>query len=88
MILNSGNQKAEIEYPCEWHYKIIGDNVDLMLKVIKKAVKGMTHDLQASNISKKGKYKSLSLKVTVNDEAERDMIYGMLTKEKSIKMVL
>ena len=59
-----------------------------MQAIIRKAVKGMKHDLQASNISKKGKYKSLSLKVTVNDEAERDMIYGMLSKEESIKMVL
>ncbi|MCF8412444.1 MAG: DUF493 domain-containing protein [Melioribacteraceae bacterium] len=88
MILNSENQKADIDYPCEWHYKIIGDNVIAMQKIIRKAVNGMQHDLQASNISKKGKYKSLSLKVIVNDEAERDMIYGMLIQSDSIKMIL
>ncbi len=87
MILNSDSQKPEIEYPCEWSYKVIGENVNEMIAVIEKAADGMKYDLQASNISKKGKYKSLNLKVYVEDETARNLVYGILIKSEHIKIV-
>ncbi|MCC6255602.1 MAG: DUF493 family protein, partial [Ignavibacteriaceae bacterium] len=34
MILDSNSKKPNIDYPCDWHYKVIGTDIDEMLKVI------------------------------------------------------
>ncbi len=88
MILNSESQRPEIDYPCEWSFKVIGENVNKMVALIEKVVEGMSYDLQASNISKKGKYKSLNLKVYVESETDRNFVYGSLSKSEDVKMVL
>jgi putative lipoic acid-binding regulatory protein len=86
MILDS-DKRPEITYPCEWSYKIIGNNIDKMLEAIENAVSGLIHDVTASNISKKGNYFSLNLTLTVPNEVVRDLIYQKLDSSESIKIV-
>ena len=86
MILDS-NKRPEIEYPCEWSYKIIGNNIDNMLEAIKLAVLDLEHTITPSNISKKGNYFSLNLTVTVPNEVVRDIIYQKLDGCDSVKIV-
>lgn len=88
MILDSENQKPEIEYPCEWSYKIIGQDVDKILSAIKEATMGIEYDITPSNLSKNGKYSSLNLKLEVPNETVRDLIYEKLGKSPDIKFVL
>jgi uncharacterized protein len=86
MILDS-NQRPEITYPCEWSYKIIGNNVDKILEAIEIAVSGLKYDVTPSNISKNGNYYSLNLTLTVPNEVVRDLIYQKLDTSDSIKIV-
>ncbi len=75
MILDSDSKKPDIDYPCNWNYKIIGTDVDEMIKVIEAAAEGMEYKISSSNVSSKGKYFSLNLHVFVSSEAIRDIIF-------------
>jgi putative lipoic acid-binding regulatory protein len=86
MILDS-DKRPEIIYPCEWSYKIIGNNVDKMLEAVENAVSGLKYDITPSSISKKGNYYSLNLTLTVPNEAVRDLIYQKLDSSESVKIV-
>lgn len=88
MILDSNSKKPDIEYPCEWSYKVIGTDVEEMIKVIELAVAGMDYEINSSNVSSKGNYFSLNLKVLVSSETIRDMIFAKLNDSVFIKMVL
>jgi putative lipoic acid-binding regulatory protein len=86
MVLDS-NKRPEINYPCEWSYKIIGNNIDKILEAIESAVSGLNYDVTPSNISKNGNYYSLNLTLTVPNEVVRDIIYQKLDSSEFIKIV-
>ena len=88
MDKNSNKEEIRIEYPCEWSYKIIGKNLEKMIAIIEETVANMDYDLTPSNISKKGKYYSLNLKVTVDSEIVRNMIYKKLIDSEEINYVI
>jgi len=88
MILDSNSKKPTIEYPCDWHYKVIGTDVDEVIKLIDQIAEGMDYKISSSNISSKGKYFSINLKVFVTSEAIRDIIFAKLKANEFVKMVL
>lgn len=88
MILDSNSKKPEINYPCSWNYKVIGTNVDEMIKAIEESVIGMEYEIKSSNISSKGNYVSLNLQVYVTSEAIRDIIFAKIEASDYVKMVL
>ncbi len=88
MILDSNSKKPDIEYPCEWNYKIIGTDVEEMIKAIEIAVAELKYEILSSNVSSKGNYFSLNLKVFVPSELIRDIIFSKLNESIFIKMVL
>ena len=88
MILDSNSKKPNIEYPCDWNFKVIGTDTDEMIKAIELAVEGLDYKISSSNISSKGNYFSLNLKVFVTSEVLRDIIFAKLKDNEFIKMVL
>ena len=88
MLLGSNSNKPNIEYPCDWHYKVIGTDADEMIRVIELAVDGMDYKISSSNVSSKGNYFSLNLKVFVTSEVIRDIIFAKLKDNEFVKMVL
>ena len=84
MILDSNSEKPKINYPCDWEYKVIGTDVDEMIKAIELAAEGMEYKISPSNVSSKGKYFSLNLKVFVTSEAIRDIIFEKLNTNEYI----
>jgi putative lipoic acid-binding regulatory protein len=78
MILDSNNQRPKIDYPCEWNYKVIGTNIEGMIKAIEIAVAGIEHEISSSNVSSKGNYFSINLKVFVTSEVIRDIIFAKI----------
>lgn len=88
MILDSNSKKPNIEYPCNWDYKVIGTDVDEMIKAIELITKGMDYKVSPSNVSSKGNYFSLNLTVFVTSEVIRDIIFANLEANEFIKMVL
>ena len=88
MILDLNSKKNNIDYPCDWHYKVIGTDVEEMIKAIELAAEGLDYKISPSNISSKGNYFSLNLKVFVTSEVLRDIIFAKLKGNEFIKMVL
>lgn len=88
MILDSNSKKPNIEYPCDWEYKVIGTDVNEIIKVIDRIADGMDYRISSSNVSSRGKYFSLNLTVFVTSEVIRDIIFAKLKDCKSVKMVL
>ena len=88
MNLDSNNKKPNIIYPCDWEYKVIGTDVDEMIKAIELITEGMKYRMSSSNVSAKGKYFSINLKVLVPSEIIRDIIFAKLKDNEFIKMVL
>jgi hypothetical protein len=88
MILDSNSKKPNIEYPCNWHYKVIGINIDEIIKVIDQIAEGMDYKISSSNVSSKGNYFSINLTVFVTSEVIRDIIFAKLKANEFVKMVL
>ena len=92
--LNS--QKPVVEYPCPWGYKVIGPEEESMRAAVKECLDTCLNsntgdrefELGHSRSSKGGKYVSLSLNLTVQDEAEREAIFEALTSRPDILMVI
>ncbi len=87
MTINNGNQKVSIDYPCLWHYTVIGPDEAGMRAAIADVTAG-AGDVTASRSSATGKYVSLHIAVQVENEQRRIAIYEALRKESSVKMVL
>ncbi len=89
MILDRNNKnRPQIEYPCQWEYKIIARTPDEAVRAAESAAEGFKYDITASNISKKGKYVSINLSVEVENEEERNIIFGKLENDESVVMVI
>jgi putative lipoic acid-binding regulatory protein len=82
------NRKPEINYPTKWEYKIIGSDVDEMIKAVDNIVKEFDFELVPSNISKKANYFSIKVIVFVPTEEFRDKIFKELTEHPAIKFVI
>lgn len=88
MVFNPENKKPQIDYPCKWPYKIIGDSIEKMISAVEEVVADLEYDLTPSNISRKGKYFSLNITVVVSSETMRDLIFQNLNKHPAIKYVM
>jgi putative lipoic acid-binding regulatory protein len=80
--------KAQIEYPCQWLYKIIGSDREKLHQALLEIVSDNSRDISPSNSSHSGKYHCLNLEVTVQSEEERNSIYMALKAHPQVKMVL
>jgi putative lipoic acid-binding regulatory protein len=80
--------RPEIEYPCPWNFKIIGQNETLMRLAIAEIVGSQTHTLVLSKYSAQGNYCSLDLKMVVQSEPHRVETYTALVQHQNIKIVL
>ncbi len=82
------NQKLELEYPCNWKYKIVGAERKALETAIHSVILERTHTLEHSNTSKTGKYVSLNLDLIVHNEDDRTFIFEALKAHEDVKMVL
>ena len=85
---NEAKKKPELEYPCNWCYKVIGNSYEELESATKEVLGDREHTLSASNKSKNGKYTSANLDMLVHNDDERQAIYEELKKHKNVKMVL
>ena len=87
-MIDLNKEKLELNYPCTWKYKVIGSCEKAISLGVKEVVLDREYKLQASNVSKKGKFLSFSLELIVHNEDDRTTIFDLLGKHESIKMVL
>jgi uncharacterized protein len=77
-----------IEYPCSWEYKAIGWDEASMREAIAEIMADREHDLSFSRASSSGRYCSLLLVVTVDDEDHRNAVFKALQEHRHIRMVM
>ncbi len=88
MMNDSNKRKPVIEYPTKWDYKVIGTDVDKLLKAVEEATPGLKYEVTPSNISKNEKYYSLKVTVIVPSEVVRDLVFQKLSEHPDIKIVI
>jgi hypothetical protein len=81
-------KKPVLHYPCAWQYKIIGSDEQLLQAAALSAIGDKKHSLAFTNSSTGGKYRTLTLEVTVSSEEERLSIYEKLKNDPNVKIVL
>ena len=80
--------KPQIDYPCEWQYKIIGESATVITELVADKVHEQDYVLKRSNVSSGGRYVSMSLELTVNSEERRLELYRVLAEDPTVKVVL
>jgi hypothetical protein len=94
MILQTEKQpmdtpdKPEIDYPCLWVYKVIGEDCTLLTDIIVAACSPLPVTVSHSHSSSKGKYHSLNAELMVPDEGFRLKIYESLKNNPAVKIIL
>jgi len=86
-VLNASD-RPEIEYPCAWTYKIIGEDHTLLKEVIIEACSPHVVIISHSHTSSKGKYHSINAELVVPDETVRLKIYELLKNNSAVKIVI
>jgi putative lipoic acid-binding regulatory protein len=87
-MIDLSDKKLELDYPCDWQYKVVGHNQELIECAMKKIFDKREYKLKLSNVSSKGKFKSFSLNLLVHNEDDRVEIYNQLKDHDDIKYVL
>jgi putative lipoic acid-binding regulatory protein len=88
VMFNSCGRKLELEYPCLWVYKVIGEDYDGVRQAILEVIRDRKCDISSSRRSSSGKYHSLNAEITVESEGVRDGIYQALKEHPAVKIVL
>jgi putative lipoic acid-binding regulatory protein len=89
-VILDGNscERPEIEYPCEWGYKIIGTDKTALQAVIFDIVGKRAYSTKGGNSSSKGKFHSLNMTCRVESEKDRDKIFKAFSDHSDVKMVI
>lgn len=86
--INDIEQKLQLDYPCNWSYKVVGEEREKLENAIREVVLEREHSISHSNTSSGGKYISLNLELLVHNEDDRQFIYEALKAHQHIRMVL
>lgn len=81
-------ERPDIDYPCVWIYKVIGQDCSLLKDLIVATCSPIDVKITHSHTSSKGKYHSLNAELVVPDEARRLEIYEQLQNDPAVKIVL
>ncbi|KPK00412.1 MAG: hypothetical protein AMJ60_01405 [Desulfobacterales bacterium SG8_35] len=78
----------QIDYPCQWLYKVIGSDREKLRQALLEIVSGDSCTISPSNSSRTGKYHCLNFEVTVKSEKQRNSIYLAIKSHPHVKIVL
>jgi putative lipoic acid-binding regulatory protein len=80
--------KLEIHYPCLWQYRLIGEDRGSIIEVIRASVDIAVCTITEGNVSSGGRYLTLNLQISVNNDAERLRLYQIFSNHPAIRIVL
>ncbi|MBD3801238.1 MAG: DUF493 domain-containing protein [Campylobacterales bacterium] len=86
--INDLDQKLELEYPCNWCYKVVGEERKKLENAVREVILEREYKLAHSNTSRTGKYISLNLELIVHNEDDRQFIFDALKAHQHVKIVL
>jgi uncharacterized protein len=81
-------QKAQLEYPCPWVYKIIGPDADEMRCAVAEIIRDRSCKVSHSRSSATAKYHCLNVELSVESESHRTALYEALKAHRAVKLVL
>jgi len=87
-MIDLSKHKLELEYPCDWCYKIILLEKDNPHDIAKEILYKRDHIVIDSKSSKKGKFKSYNVNLTVHSDEDRTKLHKQFEAHKDIKMVV
>jgi len=89
VILDDKTQeKPEINYPCEWGFKLIGTDQKKLEQCIGEIMGDRAHSCTKGNVSNKGKFLSMNTKCEVASEEERNALFKAFSDHDDVKMVI
>ena len=89
MILDGNScERPDIEYPCDWGYKLIGTNKAELEACIFDIVGERAYTTKGGNTSSKGKFHSINMKCRVESQKDRDEIFQAFSEHSVVKMVI
>ena len=80
-------QKPQIDYPCQWEYRIITDHQEAAENAIFELLH-KPYTLIAKNKSARGNFISMNLTLEVESQQERDSLFQQLSKLPCVKIVI
>ena len=86
--LFSCKQKPEIDYPCSWLYKVIGEREKEIKEAVHQICAGKAFTFAYSHTSTGGKYHSFNVELEVENEEERVSIYNSFINHPAVKVVI
>ena len=87
-MIDLNDHKLELEYPCDWQYKVVIRHEQDIKSIIKDVLEDRKHGIKPSKTSSKGKFTSHTLEMEVHNEEDRKNIYKLLGAHEHIKMVV
>jgi putative lipoic acid-binding regulatory protein len=87
-MTENNEQQLQLKYPCAWIYKIIGIDQNDMKSAVLEIIQDRACSIIHSRSSETDKYHCLNVKITVESESHRKIIYEALKAHRAIKMVL
>jgi len=89
-VILDGNScdRPEIEYPCEWGYKLIGRDKTKLEACIFDVVGERAYTSKSGNSSSKGKFHTLNMRCKVESEEDRNKIFKAFSEHEDVKMVI
>jgi len=81
-------KKLELEYPCNWDYKVIIHSRCKIEHIVKNVVGDRIYKIGAPKHSKDKNYTSYKVSMLVHSDEDRVTLYEEFKKEDCVKIVL
>ena len=85
-------EAPKIEFPCDYPIKVIGDAVpgflDEVVAIVRTYDDSLSHDRITERDSRKGNYRSITLRVHILSEAQLRPMFNELKAVPAVRMVL
>jgi putative lipoic acid-binding regulatory protein len=89
MVLDENTpERPDIEYPCEWGYKIIGTCPDSLEACVFEIMGERDYTTGKGKTSSKGKFCALTSTCEVASEEDRNALFKAFQDHKDVKMVI
>ena len=87
-MIRTDGCKPDIHYPCRWQFRLIGEERAAIVQAVEAVVDLSVCVITEGNVSSGGRYLSVNVEMTVNDEAERLRLYQQFAANRAIRVVL
>jgi putative lipoic acid-binding regulatory protein len=85
---NEKIEQAELSYPRDWGFKIIGRDKEKLQAVVKEVMGDKEHLCSPGNSSRTGKYHSYNASCHVESKEERDRLFKAFQDHDDVEMVI